>query len=44
MRLIALLGVLFVLASCCDSDMEYDYALECENLDNPNGDIKLFFI
>ncbi len=45
MRLIALLGVLFVLASCSDSDMEYDYTFECENLDNPfNADyVSLFF-
>tara|TARA_Y100000766_G_scaffold190849_1_gene164027 strand:- start:479 stop:946 length:468 start_codon:yes stop_codon:yes gene_type:complete len=44
MRLIALFGVLFVLASCSDSDMEYDYALKCENLDNPyNADYVSLF-
>ena len=44
MKLIALLGVLFVLVSCSDSYMEYDYALKCENLDNPysNDYISLF--
>ena len=44
MRLIAVVGVLFVLASCSDSDMEYDYALKCENLDNPysNDNMSLF--
>jgi len=45
MRFRAILGILLVLTSCSDSDMEYDYAFVCKNLDNPfNADyINLFF-
>ena len=37
MRLIAVLGVLFVLASCSDSDTPENFALSCDNTKFPTS-------
>ena len=42
MRFIAVLGVLFVLGSCSDSDMEENFALSCYKTDSDETFIHFF--